>query len=69
MDIPFPFSANNGHLNEVSPRISSKACCGIKALSARAIPSANPARVTALIECKIKFIFVAAPTSPSKKME
>lgn len=69
MDIPFPLSAIIGHLNEVSDRISSKACCGIIALSARAIPSANPARVTALIECKIKFIFVAAPTSPSKQIE
>lgn len=69
MDIPLPFSANNGHLNEVSARMSSKDCCGMLALSAKAIPSANPATVTALTECKIKFIFEAAPTSPSKQIE
>lgn len=42
----------------------SKSFCDNPALLAKAMPSANPASDTALIEFIIKFVLVAFPNSP-----
>lgn len=64
INLPFPFSRMVGHANDVSSNTSRTSFCWRPALSANAIPSASPARVTPAISCSTRFILDAFPTSP-----